>query len=382
MSKIQPQADGSIWYCKTCVLPNTRPNLRIRPDGSCDCVAMSAKLDQSEADRLKEFELLVTYAKDKNAEYDCVIPVSGGKDSTWQVVKALEHGLHPLCVTWRSPGRNQLGERNLRNLVNLGVDHIDVTINPLVERTFTRKAFERLGSPAIPMHMAIHALALQTAVRYRSPLVIYGENSADEYGNTDDSTRGYLLTSEWLMRYGATGRTTAKDWIDSELSMRDLQPYQWPSEDELSTVGVRPVFLGYFFKWDAMETFRIAKEHGFESASQPKVGIYEFADIDDSFVIAVHHYMKWLKYGFTRTWDNIALEIRAGRLSREEGLNRIKSLGQEYPREAIQDFCRYVGYTEDDFVGVIERFRNPSIWSKSNDGVWRIEGFPISEWSW
>ena len=76
------------------------------------------------------FRKLVKNIKNKNKKYDCIIPVSGGKDSTWQVVVALEHGLHPLCVTWKTPARNSLGFKNLENLVKLGVDHIDFTINP------------------------------------------------------------------------------------------------------------------------------------------------------------------------------------------------------------------------------------------------------------
>ena len=134
--------------------------------------------------------------------YDCIIPVSGGKDSTWQVITALDYGLKPLCVTWKTPARNTLGAKNLQNLVNLGVDHIDFSINPKVERRFTLKAFEGLGSPVIPMHMALHAIPLQFAVNFRVPLILWGENSAYEYGGQDEALKGVRLTHAWLKKYG------------------------------------------------------------------------------------------------------------------------------------------------------------------------------------
>ena len=373
---------NDFYYCQTCVLPNTRPNLVVHSDGTCECPKKKRVVSGPPVSYPEKFAELIEEVSIGDSDYDCVIPVSGGKDSTWQVVKALEFGLRPICVTWKSPGRNAIGNKNLQNLVSLGVDHIDFTVNPLVERKFIRKAFEKLGSPAIPMHMAIHALALQTAIRFRTPLVIYGENSADEYGCISDPTRGGTLNGEWLRKHGVTGGTNWLDWVDSDLSRRDLSPYEWPSDDSLYSAGVRAVFLGEFFRWDPTETYKVALDHGFESATKPSVGIYKFADIDDSFLIAIHHYFKWFKYGFTRSWDNISLEIRAGRLSRGQGLALLSELGDERPAKAIEEFCNYMEFSEEKFDELIEKFRNPNIWKRSPQGVWRIENFLLPDWSW
>ena len=121
-------------------------------------------------------------SKKKNSVYDCLIPVSGGKDSTWQVITALKYNLNPLCITWRSPSRNVIGQKNLNNLIKLGVDHIDFTINDKVEKYFTLKTFKKFGNPLIPMHMALHAITIRTAIEKKIKLVLWGENSADEYG--------------------------------------------------------------------------------------------------------------------------------------------------------------------------------------------------------
>jgi hypothetical protein len=146
--------------------------------------------------------------------YDCVIPVSGGKDSTWQVVKCLEYGLNPLAVTWKTPARTEVGAQNLANLVALGVDHIDYQINPKVERRFMLKALERFGSTAVPMHMALFSIPLTVAVRFEIPLVVWGENSALEYGGaTNVRLPSQHHLAEKLRRHarhhgGRLGRTT------------------------------------------------------------------------------------------------------------------------------------------------------------------------------
>jgi N-acetyl sugar amidotransferase len=326
---------------------------------------------------------VVETAKSRAAEpgYDCLIPVSGGKDSTWQTIKCLELGLKPLAVTWKTPARTAIGRANLENLVGLGVDHIDWQINPKVEARFMWKAFERFGSTAIPMHMALFNIPLTIAVRFAIPLIVWGENSAFEYGAADDAHLGFALDADWLRTYGVTHGTTAKDWIDAELGAKDLTAYFGPSPKEIERAGVRAVFLGYYLQWDPEETRRVATAHGFRAdAGGPRTGYYDFADIDDDFV-SIHHWMKWYKFGFTRLFDNLSLEIRNGRLTREQAVAVVRETGDTTPHADIEKFCRFVGIEVPRFFAVAERFRNPAVWSQEL-GAWRIPEFLIDDWSW
>ena len=128
-----------ICFCQECILPDTRPNLEIGEDGVCTaCFSHRTKESIDWPGRVEAFREIVEQAISRTERYDCVIPVSGGKDSTWQVLKCLEYGLTPLAVTWRPPGRTELGQRNLDNLVQLGVDHIDYQINPSIESRFAQ----------------------------------------------------------------------------------------------------------------------------------------------------------------------------------------------------------------------------------------------------
>ena len=369
-------------YCRVCVLPHTRPNLQFDDEGNCNCATAEKKATINWMEREAQFRTLVLEIRAKKATYDCIIPVSGGKDSTWQVITALEYGLKPLCVTWKTPARNTLGTKNLQNLINLGVDHIDVSINPKVERRFTLKAFERFGSPVIPMHMAMHAIPLQFAVNFRVPLILWGENSAYEYGGQDEALKGVRLTYAWLKKYGVTNGTSAEDWVDQELSSQDLSLYRWPSDSQQEQAGVTAVFLGQYLRWDPSHTYEVARQHGFQADERPKTGLFAFADIDDEFLITIHHWMKWYKFGFTRLWDNLSLEIRHGRMGREAAISILRDKGNEVPKAEISRFCEYVGISEKRFFEIAENFRNKDIWKRERGGAWRLEEFLMPDWKW
>ena len=368
-------------WCSLCVLPDSRPNLVIDVSGICN--ACKAHGDKSVIDwvgRKIAFESVVANAKSAANGYDCLVPVSGGKDSTWQVVKCLEQGLTPLAVTWKTPARTDIGQRNLDNLVSLGVDHIDYRINPKVESRFMVKAFERFGSTAIPMHMALFNIPLTIATRFCIPLIVWGENSAFEYGTEDESLTGFQLDSAWLKMHGVMHGTSAKDWLSDGFSREELTAYFGPKDGRLEML--RAVFLGYYFPWDPQTSLDVATANGFRfDADGARTGYYGYADIDDDF-ISLHHWMKWYKFGFTRMFDNLSLEIRNGRITREQALQIILDKGEQTPHEDIDKFCTFTGITTERFFAIAETFRNKKIWKQRKDGTWRIPGFPIQDWRW
>lgn len=369
-------------YCARCIMPDTRPNVTLDEEGVCNaCRTHERKREIDWEAREKAFRQAVQHAQERSEGYDCLIPVSGGKDSTWQVVTCLEYGLNPLAVSWKPPARTEVGRQNLDNLVSLGVDHVDYQVSPEVERKFLYAALARFGDPAIPMHMALFNIPLRLAVALRVPLVVWGENSAVEYGSTDERLQGFVLDEAWLRQYGVMHGTTAPDWVSDTLTERELTPYFGPRAEELEAAGVSAVFLGEFFGWDPERSLRVAQEHGFRTRPEgPKTGYYDYADIDDDF-ISIHHWLKWPKFGFTRTFDNLSLEIRNGRMTRDEAIEILRRRGDETPLEDIDRFCGFLGITREHFFEVVERFRNPEVWTR-RDGLWVIEGFLVPGWEW
>lgn len=369
-------------YCKKCVLPDTRPNLVIKEDGICNaCHSHDLKPDIDWDKRHRDFLEVVKSTKASSTTYDCLIPVSGGKDSTWQTHMCIKYGLKPLALTWAPPGRTEVGHENLQNLINLGVDHIDYRINPKTEKKFMWKAFKKFGAMGIPMHMAIFSIPLSVAKKFNIPLIVFGENSAAEYGNEDKKALGYEMNETWLKNFGVTHGTGPNDWIDDELTAEDLVPYQRPSGKELQDKGIKAIFLGEYFKWEPNEIKSIAGQLGFKyDTKYKKTGYYEFADLDDDF-ISIHHWMKWYKFGFTRLFDNLSLEIRNGRMTREKAIETIIEMGEQTPYKDIEKCCDFMEINKEEFYNVAEGFRNLDVW-KQKDGKWKIQNFIINDWNW
>ena len=364
------------------MLPDTRPGVLLDGEDVCrGCRNAEAKREIDWSARAAAFEVLAAEARSAGGSHDCVIPVSGGKDSHWQLDTCLELGLRPLCVTYVHPGRTELGEENLRRLVERGVDHLELRVDPEVERRFVVRAFERTGTSGLVTHMAIYAWPLRVAVERGIPLVVYGENSAFEYGSEDDELVGARVDQRWLARFGVTDGTTAADWVHGELTAGDLAPFFRPSDEECAERGVQAVFLGHFFPWDPERSLEIARRHGFRAREEgPRVGHYDYVNIDDE-MIGVHHHAKWFKFGITRSWDTVSMEIRAGRMGRGEAIEQLRERGAETPWPDIEAFCEYTGISRRDYFETMERFRNREIWSR-RDGHWEIDGFLISGFPW
>ena len=369
-------------YCTRCILPDTRPGVKLDAQGVClGCRNAQVKATIDWEARGAEFRQLVAEARQRGCRYDCIIPVSGGKDSFWQVVTCLQHNLRPLCVTYVYPGRTALGERNLRILIGLGVDHLELRLDPEVERAFIDKAFRTTGISGLVSHMAIYAYPIQVAAAQGIPLVVYGENSAFEYGSEDESLTGAYVNRRWLERFGVTNGTVVEDWYDDVLVPEQLAPLALPGDEELAAKAIRVVFLGHYDRWDPERSRAIAAAHGFEArAGGARVGHYDFVNIDDD-MIGVHHHPKWYKFGITRTWDTLSMEIRAGRLTRDQAIAFVRARGDETPWDDIAVFCAYIGIGQSEYFAILEGFRNRSLWTR-RAGRWCIDDFLIPDFEW
>nr|ELN8688724.1 pseudaminic acid biosynthesis protein PseA [Campylobacter coli] len=239
-------------FCKKCVMPDTKPDLHFDEEGVCDaCRSQEVKNQNINwQEREKEFfELIKKYKK--HPVYDCVIGVSGGKDSTFQVVKMLELGLNPLCVCFEPSVPTKIGRKNLDNLNHLGVDLIHIKRDPKVYQKLAREAFIRTGDNEWQNHLGIFTSVPRIAVNFGVPLIIWGESPQIEYGGPASSKNKNILGREWLEEFGGLLGNRASDMLGvNGIAEKDLFLYTYPSDEELQRVGVTGLFLGYYFKWD------------------------------------------------------------------------------------------------------------------------------------
>ncbi len=362
-------------YCKKCLMPTSRPGIHLDENRICGgCLGFNEKKEEINWEQRKiDFEKLLNEYRGKG-EYDCLIPVSGGKDSTWQTYMMLQYGMRPLAITQKCQFRTELGQKNLDNLISLGVDHIDFTVNPKVDSKFMLKAFEKMGSPSLVEHLQMWAIVIKTAFRYGIKVIVWGENSALEYGGSAEDRKKFNMDYDWLRKYGVTNGTFAKDWIDDDLSARDLLTYTLPPEEELSSTGLENLFLGMYFDWEPEDIAKKAQTVGFAWAENPVLGLHPFVGVDCDFRV-VHHFMKWYKFGVTKLWDNLAIEIRTGRMTRGEAVEYLKNNAEPIPKKEIKSFCEYLGISEERFFEIAETHRNTAIWKKNENDKWYLPAF-------
>lgn len=351
--------------CKKCVLPDTRPNIDFNKYGICSVCSSATNKDKInwKKQRIK-FINLVKKIKSKSLGYDILIPVSGGKDSTWQVHTCLRYKLNPLAFSYKPILRTPIGRQNLENLLNLGVDHIDFTINRKTETYLLKKAFIKFGAVGLPMHMAMWSIASQLSNKFNIKYILWGENPATEYSGTRENSKLKNLNEKWIKKFGINFNTKISDWYDSQLNEKNTIPFKRKTGNQQS------IFLGEYFRWDPKKILKIASNLGFKQIKKPRTGYYNFADIDDD-LISIHHYLKLYKFGFTRAFDNLSLEIRNKRIKRNIALKIIRSDIKKKPTNDIKKFCRLINISEKKFFGICEKFRNKKIWNYKNN-KWKL----------
>jgi|TARA_B100001175_G_C19471722_1_gene622132 N-acetyl sugar amidotransferase len=363
-------------YCSKCLLPNTRPRISISLKNKI-CDACNNHLKKKKINwslRKKTFlDIINKIKKNNKIRYDCLIPVSGGKDSHWQVITCLKYGLKPLCITFAPSSKNSIGESNLQNLIKIGVDHIKLTPNPKIEKKFILESFKKFGSPAVPVHMGMFQQSFLFASLLKIPLIVWGENAAFEYGTNKNDLKGFSLSQKWFKVHGNTFGTFAKYWEKEFPQLKNkLNLYKGTSDKVMKKSGVKGIFLGHYFKYDPNKNFKLAKSYGFLSGKKyRKTGFYSYSDLDDNF-ISIHHYMKYFKFGFTRTQDNLSIEVRNKRLTRTKAISILNKYGEDKPNKDINLFCKYLGIEVKIFDKIVEKFRNKKIWTKKNN-KWKLK---------
>lgn len=365
-----------IKYCTRCVMPETRPDLHLDEEGVCNaCRAYERRVAVDWNQRKAELEQIVDkYRSADRSNYDCIIPVSGGKDSTFQVITMLEMGLNPLAVTATTDVSTAIGKSNIENIKKLGVDHIQVSTNPVVRRVINRLALQQVGDISWPEHVSIFTIPVRIAVQMKVPLIIWGENSQNEYGGPAAAADGNTLTRRWLEEFGGLLGLRVSDLIGQDgIDRHHLVQYTYPSDAELASVGVTGLFLGHYVPWDGFHNALVAQAYGFQSYQHAtENSIVNYEDLDNAHT-GIHDYFKFLKFGFGRATDHACLHVRRGRLSRDEAVKIVKMRDGKFPwsylGHTVEEMISEIGMTLDEFIRICDRFTNKRLFLCDADGA-------------
>lgn len=363
-------------YCKRCMYPeNAKPTIIFDDEGVCSGCRYhesrkTIEIDWNEREEIFE-EILdeaKSMAKERGNLYDCIIPVSGGKDSHYQVWLLKEkYGMNPLLVTFNHAFNAPAGKKNLENLVEKsGCDLIRGTPNLKSIRKIASFMLKQVGDITWHYHAGIRTFPFQVAVEKNIPLIVWGEHGFAELTGIV-SLEDFVEFTKWTRKEHDMRGYEPEDVVkasNGEITMQDLAPYVFPSDEAIENTEVRGIYISNFFPWDAKEHAELMiKEWGFNTIAYKRDRSFNLYSKIEDHANDVHDYLKYLKFGYGRGTDDASMEIRHGRISREEGAKLVEEYDSTTP-STLQTYLDFVGMSLEEFYEMVEPMRDLSIWEK------------------
>lgn len=368
-------------YCARCLYPaNAKPTIIFDDDGVCSGCRyhesrMAVEVDWEE--RQKQFEHILDEARKMARErgncHDCIIPVSGGKDSHYQVwLLKKKYGMNPLLVTFNHCYNSPAGNRNLYNLIEKsGCDHIRGTAGLDSVRKISRYMLETVGDLTWHYHAGIKTFPIQVAVKHNIPLMVWGEHGFAELTGLV-TLEDFVEFTKWSRKEHDMRGYEPHDLIGhSGITLGDISPYIYPSDEEIARCGLRGIYLSNFYYWNAKEQYlTMNREWDFAAITFERERTFNlFSKIEDH-ANEVHDYLKYLKFGYGRATDDASMEIRHGRMTREEGIQMVKRYDSREP-SSLPAYCDFLGISVQQFYDLVEPMRDKQIWEKANNS-WQV----------
>lgn len=386
---------SKVKFCKNCVISNQRPNSTVEmknkninketiefdSNGVCSACNYSKKKTKEIDWKYREeklFELLEPY-RSRNGDYDVLVPSSGGKDSSFTAhILKYKYKMNPLTITWAPNLFTRAGWNNFNSLAKEGgIDSLLFTPNGKLHSYLTKLSFKHICHPFQPFIHGQKIIGPKIASKLGIKLVMYGENQA-EYGNPFDQNKNpfmdlsfYSIDDPLKIMFG--GISIKKIINSTEFKFSDFNIYIPPKPKEILDKKIKVSYLGYFEKWDPQEAYYYSVDNtGFRPSFERSIGTYSrYTEIDDK-IVPFHFYTTYIKFGIGRATYDAAQEIRNGKITREEGVMLVKKFDHEFPDRYFQEFLKYLKIDEKSFFKIIDKFRSPHLWSKS-DGKWKLK---------
>jgi len=362
-------------YCINCIMPDTRPDQYLNSEGICNaCLSYKYNKKINWNIRKKEFEKIIKNISNNNkSKWNCVIPSSGGKDSTYQAIRAKELGLNPVLVTATTCDPSSIGKANIENLKSIGFDTIEISNSNIVRKKLNKIGLELIGDIAWPEHVSIFTAPIKFALAYQIPLILWGENPQIEYGGPQKSLNNNILDRNWLEEFGGLIGLRVNDFIDNHnFKKEELEIYTYPTKEELRRFKIKSIFLGFYEKWDSIRNFEIAKKNGMVFYEKKLENCYFNFEKIDNYQHGIHDYFKYLKFGFGRATDQLSYCVRRGIISRKEAIEKVKKLEGNYPLSYMgketEDILKRIGISMKRFEHICDQFTNKKIFKCNKFG--------------
>lgn len=358
-------------YCKKCLTTNLRPNASFSADDICIACQYSTFQQQEKFMQVK-LELLKQKIKEtqsklrKKTDYDCIVGVSGGKDSTRQAHWVRDRlGLRPLLVCCGYPPKqmSQIGADNLSNIISMGFDLVVVTPAPQTSAELSLVSFKQFGNVCKSTEMALFSTVPRIAIDLGVNMIFWGENPALQVG--DSAVEGADEFDGNKLRYLNTLKEGGYDWIKESVSQDYfLDHYVYPDEVEFDKKKINIFYLGP--AWDDWEnesnaTYAALQGLHLRPGEQDKTGDISNASMLDEEFTNINMMIKYFKFGFGRATDLVCEKIRNGRMTRDEGMDIVKQYDGVCSDEIVQKYCDYVNISTSEFWSIVNTWTNSDL---------------------
>jgi N-acetyl sugar amidotransferase len=375
---------SDIQFCKRCLYTTAHPlGLTLDDEGICSGCRIHEekdKLDWSKRWKMLE-DLVKPYRNQDGNNYDCIIPVTGAQDSYYIVYLAkVKLGLNPLLVSYNKYFNTPLGIRNLANLrIRFNCDILYQNVNPISVKNITRSTLRQFGSIYWPILAGQTVFPVQTAVRYKIPLIIWGAHQGLEqvgmfsHEHEVEMTRRYRKDHD-LMGYEADDLLSIFDTLKEQ----DIWQYRYPDDHDLNAIGVRGIYLGNYVRWDPKAQHeKMMREYGYRTSKFSRTfDCYDYVDCFN--YMDLHDQLKLYKHGYSKVTDHATREIRHGRITREEGLALVKKY-EQMPSKYSQLFLDWLGVTPRSMSFLMDQWRNKKYWNQPQFGQWVFNGLSAQQ---
>lgn len=351
---VTPEPFEGITYCIRCCTPETQEGVEFDEMGICTaCRSSEEKMHIDWTVREKQLRSILAEAKAKAGNgYDCILPISGGKDSFFQAhVLVNVYGMKPLAVTFSHNWFSETGFYNLQRCLEVfDLDHMQFTPSRGLVNKLAKKSLGTIGDACWHCHSGVGAFPLQIAARFKIPLLVWGESIAENDGRASYQRPVHKFDRDYFTKVSA--RLTAEEMVDDTLSAKDLFPFELPSYEEIEDTGVWGIHLGDYVFWDdERQTEFIKEEYGWRETEIE--GAYKGYKSAECIMAGIHDFTCYLKRGFGRSTWQASVDVRNGLLTRKEGFELIKRRDQERP-QALDYYLDITGMSEEEFYQTIE----------------------------
>ena len=347
--------NSDIKRCSRCILPETYATIKFDNEGVCNvCRQFEKKDDIDWVDREKQLKKILDFqkkeAKKRGSKYDCIVPFGGGKDSTFILYTLKEkYNMTPLTVSFNIQYMSDVGLKNLNNILQiLGVDNLCFSPNIKLVRKLSLESLKKNGDWCWYCHAGIYAWSAQMAIKFNIPLMVFGEPASEQ---TQYHTYDQLVEiSEKHFLEVATEGIGPKDFVSKDISLKDLQPFIYPSVDEIRKVGLRQIFLGSYIKWNTYNQVKFIKEKLGWKGANVEGSFIDYDKVDCKFV-SIRDYLKFIKRNYGRSCQLGSIEIRNSRLTRDRALKLALEYDGKRPK-FLDSFLKEIGISEEEFMNI------------------------------